>query len=113
MQAGLLHAPATSSSPSSLPSLITSGTAALQDWHYWGNLGWGPQWDPNVYPDPAAMVQNLSAAHLKLMVCRPCCSAAVTTTSLTTSSTSTSATSATSATSTSAPATSASSATVR
>ena len=18
----------------------------VQDWHYWGNLGWGPQWDP-------------------------------------------------------------------
>ena len=40
----------------------------VQDWHYWGSLGWGPHWDPTYYPDPAAMVSNLSASHLKLMV---------------------------------------------
>ena len=42
--------------------------AIVQDWHYWGDLGWGPQWDPKVYPDPAAMVANLTANDLKLMV---------------------------------------------
>jgi alpha-D-xyloside xylohydrolase len=42
--------------------------AIVQDWHYWGNLGWGPHWDPAYYPDPAAMVSNLTANHLKLMV---------------------------------------------
>ena len=40
----------------------------VQDWHYWGDLGWGPQWDPKVYPDPAAMVRQLHAMHLQLMV---------------------------------------------
>jgi len=24
----------------------------VQDWHYWGNLGWGPHWDLSYYPDP-------------------------------------------------------------
>lgn len=40
----------------------------VQDWHYWGNLGWGPQWDPAFYPDPAAMVKELDGLHMKLMV---------------------------------------------
>ena len=44
------------------PSLV------VQDWHYWGTLGWGPQWDPAFYPDPAAMVANLTSQNLKLMV---------------------------------------------
>jgi alpha-D-xyloside xylohydrolase len=47
------------------PSFLTAALAAR---HYWGNLGWGPQWDPAFYPDPAGMVANLSQAHLKLMV---------------------------------------------
>ena len=42
--------------------------AIVQDWHYWGSLGWGPHWDPKYYPDPAGMVANLTANHLKLMV---------------------------------------------
>ena len=42
--------------------------AIVQDWHYWGNLGWGPQWDASVYPDPAGMVQKLASQNLKLMV---------------------------------------------
>jgi alpha-D-xyloside xylohydrolase len=40
----------------------------VQDWHYWGNLGWGPQWDPAFYPDPAGMVKNLSTMDVHLMV---------------------------------------------
>ena len=26
---------------------------ACQDWLYWGDLGWGPEWDLTRYPDPA------------------------------------------------------------
>ena len=40
----------------------------VQDWHYWGNLGWGPQWDPAFYPNPAAMVQELYSMNMQLMV---------------------------------------------
>eukprot|EP01062_Namystynia_karyoxenos_P073424 TRINITY_DN70220_c0_g1_i1.p1 TRINITY_DN70220_c0_g1~~TRINITY_DN70220_c0_g1_i1.p1 ORF type:complete len:916 (+),score=326.48 TRINITY_DN70220_c0_g1_i1:84-2750(+) len=40
----------------------------VQDWHYWGNLGWGPQWDPSVYPDPAGMVKELHGMDIHLMV---------------------------------------------
>jgi alpha-glucosidase (family GH31 glycosyl hydrolase) len=40
----------------------------VQDWHYWGTLGWGPQWDPAYYPDPAAMVQELKGIDVDLMV---------------------------------------------
>lgn len=40
----------------------------VQDWHYWGNLGWGPQWDPEFYPDPAEMVAELSNMNMQLMV---------------------------------------------
>eukprot|EP00041_Stephanoeca_diplocostata_P027555 m.760306 g.760306 ORF g.760306 m.760306 type:complete len:310 (-) comp23200_c0_seq5:1278-2207(-) len=42
--------------------------AIVQDWHYWGNEGWGPQWDPSIYPDPAGMVSTLHAADIHLMV---------------------------------------------
>lgn len=42
--------------------------AIVQDWHYWGNLGWGPQWDKTIYPDPAAMVSELHAMEMRLMV---------------------------------------------
>ena len=40
----------------------------VQDWRYWGNLGWGPHWDPAVYPKPAEMVQNLTNINVQLMV---------------------------------------------
>eukprot|EP00932_Pfiesteria_piscicida_P008852 SRR837773.19432.p3 GENE.SRR837773.19432~~SRR837773.19432.p3 ORF type:complete len:168 (-),score=36.63 SRR837773.19432:67-543(-) len=33
--------------------------AIVQDWHYWGNLGWGPHWDKAFYADPAGMVKEL------------------------------------------------------
>eukprot|EP00494_Astrolonche_serrata_P012687 UN12794 len=25
----------------------------VQDWQYWGKLGWGPHWDFTNYPNPA------------------------------------------------------------
>jgi len=40
----------------------------VQDWNYWGNRGWGPHWDHTRYPHPAAMVADLSAAHVHFMV---------------------------------------------
>ncbi|KAJ9469327.1 Alpha-xylosidase [Diplonema papillatum] len=40
----------------------------VQDWLYWGSLGWGPQWDPKIYPDPASMVSQLHALDLNFMV---------------------------------------------
>jgi len=40
----------------------------VQDWHYWGNLGWGPQWDPAFYADPAGMVKELKGMNMQLMV---------------------------------------------
>lgn len=41
----------------------------VQDWHYWGDFGWGPQWDPTIYPRPKAMVDTLrDEFHLSLMV---------------------------------------------
>ncbi|EDQ85195.1 uncharacterized protein MONBRDRAFT_29491 [Monosiga brevicollis MX1] len=40
----------------------------VQDWHYWNTEGWGPQWDPLAYPDPADMVRQLEALGLQLMV---------------------------------------------
>jgi alpha-D-xyloside xylohydrolase len=40
----------------------------VQDWHYWGNLGWGPHWDPAFYPNPADMVQELNSMNMQLMV---------------------------------------------
>ncbi|ETO13068.1 hypothetical protein RFI_24307 [Reticulomyxa filosa] len=39
-----------------------------KDWHYWGNLGWGPQWDPSIYPRPQDMVTELHAMNFKIMV---------------------------------------------
>lgn len=38
-----------------------------QDWLYWGKLGWGPEWDPDTYPDPANMVKQLKEMNLKLV----------------------------------------------
>eukprot|EP00055_Hartaetosiga_balthica_P010999 m.48812 g.48812 ORF g.48812 m.48812 type:complete len:884 (-) comp7416_c0_seq1:127-2778(-) len=40
----------------------------VQDWHYWGNLGWGPQWDPTIYSDPREMVSVVHALHMDIMV---------------------------------------------
>lgn len=40
----------------------------VQDWQYWGSLGWGPQWDPTTYPDPSGMVAELKSINISLMV---------------------------------------------
>ncbi len=41
----------------------------VQDWQYWGKAGWGaPQFDPQAYPDPAAMMRELHDEHLRLML---------------------------------------------
>eukprot|EP00054_Salpingoeca_dolichothecata_P027116 m.197218 g.197218 ORF g.197218 m.197218 type:complete len:845 (+) comp25869_c0_seq5:185-2719(+) len=40
----------------------------VQDWHYWGNLGWQPVWDPSIYPDPAGMVKQLHEMNYHFMV---------------------------------------------
>lgn len=42
--------------------------AIVQDWKYWGDLGWSPQWDPTYYPDPEGMVKSLHAMNLHFMV---------------------------------------------
>ncbi len=40
----------------------------VQDWHYWGNLGWGPQWDKTLYPDPAGMIDQLHTQNFHFMI---------------------------------------------
>ncbi|HVU33658.1 MAG TPA: TIM-barrel domain-containing protein [Opitutaceae bacterium] len=41
----------------------------VQDWQYWGRLGWGqPQFDPALYPDPAGMIRELHAARIRFMI---------------------------------------------
>ena len=40
----------------------------VQDYKYWGSLGWGPQWDPTIYPDPAGMVAELHKENFHFMV---------------------------------------------
>ncbi len=42
--------------------------AFVQDWHYWGNLGWGPQWDHTIYPDPKGMVEALHDENIHFMI---------------------------------------------
>ncbi|CAB9518595.1 Alpha-xylosidase BoGH31A [Seminavis robusta] len=42
--------------------------AIVQDWRYWGDLGWGPHWDPRIYPDPQAMIQQLHNNSMHFMV---------------------------------------------
>ena len=42
--------------------------AVVQDWLYWGDLGWGPVWDPTNYPDPAGLVDELHSIDLHFMV---------------------------------------------
>jgi len=41
--------------------------AIVQDWLYWGDLGWGPQWDSKRYPDPAGMMKELQALDVHFM----------------------------------------------
>ena len=41
----------------------------VQDWEYWGELGWGAyEWDPANYPDPEWMIGQLSAQSMKFMI---------------------------------------------
>ena len=40
----------------------------VQDWMYWGSLGWGPHWDPTTYPDPKGMVSQLHGMDINFMV---------------------------------------------
>jgi len=41
----------------------------VQDWHYWGEYGWGSyQWDEKFYPDPKALIQGLHDRHTKFMI---------------------------------------------
>eukprot|EP01084_Bolivina_argentea_P098952 177890_1 len=41
----------------------------VQDYYYWGNANdWGPQWDPNKYPNPKQMVNELHSMNFKFMV---------------------------------------------
>eukprot|EP00045_Choanoeca_perplexa_P015764 m.203462 g.203462 ORF g.203462 m.203462 type:complete len:862 (+) comp17073_c0_seq4:1611-4196(+) len=40
----------------------------VQDWQYWGGLGWGPQWDPQIFPDPSSMVETLHNLSFHYMV---------------------------------------------
>eukprot|EP01060_Flectonema_neradi_P041169 TRINITY_DN9672_c0_g1_i2.p1 TRINITY_DN9672_c0_g1~~TRINITY_DN9672_c0_g1_i2.p1 ORF type:complete len:856 (+),score=192.94 TRINITY_DN9672_c0_g1_i2:108-2675(+) len=40
----------------------------VQDYKYWGSLGWGPHWDPSIYPDPAGMVKTLHDNDIRFMV---------------------------------------------
>ena len=35
----------------------------VQDWLYWGSLGWGPQWDKTIFPDPKGMIDELKKKH--------------------------------------------------
>ncbi|WP_405607910.1 TIM-barrel domain-containing protein [Polaribacter sp. Asnod1-A03] len=40
----------------------------VQDWFYWPKGTKGPEWDPAKYPDPDAMVDELTKLNLNLMV---------------------------------------------
>jgi alpha-D-xyloside xylohydrolase len=40
----------------------------VQDWNYWPDDTWGPQWDRKRYPDPRAMTRELDSMNLQLMV---------------------------------------------
>lgn len=40
----------------------------VQDWQYWGDLGWGPQWDPKVYPSPENMIETLHDSKIHFMI---------------------------------------------
>ena len=40
----------------------------VQDWMYWGDLGWGPQWDRKQYPSPDKMINGLHELGVNFMV---------------------------------------------
>ena len=40
----------------------------VQDWMYWGTLGWGPHWDYTLYPNPKQMVEKLHQNNFNFMV---------------------------------------------
>ncbi len=41
----------------------------VQDWNYWGDLGWNAlEWDEKKYPDPKGMIDELHGMNLKLMI---------------------------------------------
>ena len=40
----------------------------VQDWNYWPDKTWGPEWNRKLYPDPAAMCQHLKVLNFHLMV---------------------------------------------
>lgn len=40
----------------------------VQDWMYWGGLGWGPQWDKKLYPSPDKMITGLQKLGINFMV---------------------------------------------
>lgn len=47
---------------------ILTKYSIVQDWHYWGDLSWGPQWDSKLYPDPAGMVAQLHKQNFHFMI---------------------------------------------
>lgn len=41
----------------------------VQDWQYWGNLGWNAlKFDPAVFPDPVGMTNTLHNQNIKMMI---------------------------------------------
>lgn len=40
----------------------------VQDWNYWPDYTWGPEWDRVRYPDPRKMCRDLKEMNLQLMV---------------------------------------------
>ena len=40
----------------------------VQDWNYWPDKTWGPEWNRKLYPDPKAMCQELKSLDFHLMV---------------------------------------------
>jgi len=40
----------------------------VQDWMYWGDMGWGPSWDPKVYPSAKTMISGLHELGMNFMV---------------------------------------------
>ena len=40
----------------------------VQDWKYWGDLQWSPQWDTSIYPNPQNMITELHDLNYHIMV---------------------------------------------
>ncbi len=40
----------------------------VQDWNYWPDYTWGPEWDRTRYPDPEKMCRDLKEMNLQLMI---------------------------------------------